>query len=299
MKEKDWDKDWLYFTKRARRGVFVLLTLFIIIAIFPRFYDNYFYKPIAYKVGDIVTENPSKEIVEKSHKQYVIPEKPFNPNTIDKEGWMRIGLSEKQAQMIINYLKSGAILKTKSDVKKLYPITDELYNLLEPMIDLPTTRHKEEFAQYENNTESKKESPISIKNNLLIPISINTATEEELLQVKGIGPFFAREIIKLRDAYGGLISLNQLLTIYKMDKERLDLISPMLIVNESEIKKININSASLERLKRHPLITIDMAKSLVYYREHEHPFKTVDEIMLTPYIDKKVYLEIKPYLTVD
>jgi len=58
----------------------------------------------------------------------------FNPNEINKQSWMKLGFSEKQAQSIIKYREKGGYFYKKEDLKRLYVVSDSLYNLLEPFI---------------------------------------------------------------------------------------------------------------------------------------------------------------------
>src|SRR5690554_7902823 len=90
-------------------------------------------------------------------------------------------------------------------------------------------------------------------------MSINHASSRELQTIPGIGPFFAKEILKIRGNYGGFISSDQLLDIYRMDEEKLSEILPYLIIDPNEVNKLNVNTASEEQLRKHPLISRDMA----------------------------------------
>jgi DNA uptake protein ComE-like DNA-binding protein len=240
---------------------------------------------------------------------YNQPKEMFNPNSYSLEEWMDVGLSEKQSKSILKYLKSGAQLKVKSDMKKLYVVDDELYSLLEPKIDLPDSIVQNKFAE---NTESdwsdfsdsksddKNTKGKETKENIeVIPLSVNKATKHELQSIPGIGPFFAQEIIKMREKYGGIISSDQLLDIYKMDKEKLNELIPYLIIDKKEINKLDINKASEEQLRKHPLISRDMAKSIVFFRENHKKYESLNGLLLSPYIDGQVLKNIEPYLKVE
>ncbi|PKR80067.1 hypothetical protein CW751_11920 [Brumimicrobium salinarum] len=308
MAKNQWDKEKVHFTKRARRGLFVLLILFILVAVFPRLYYNYIYTPKDYNVSYMESLRPKNEQQDTTEKynRYQQPSTAFDPNTYLLEDWMEIGLSEKQANSILNYLKSGAVLKVKSDVKKLYVVDEELYEILEPKIDLPealpsNTNYKEKALK------AKKDNPLNLDSlnsygegndpaKEMKPISINLASKQELMAISGIGKYTADEIIKMRENYGGIISPNQLLDIYRVDQERLDKITPYLIFDKSEVNKLNINTASEAQLRRHPLITRDMAKSIVFFRENHRKYEELSGLLLSPYIDREKLNALTPYL---
>lgn len=312
MTKKSWDSDWVHFSKRARRGIIVLLILFVAVAVTPRIYYNYFYSPPHYdiQVRPLTTEerrNDSIQTAEGVESRFTQPSEMFDPNSYSLEEWMNVGLSEKQAASILKYLNSGAVLKVKSDLKRLYVVDDELFEVLAPKIDLPDSLVKapkndytqKSYSSYEKKSKPKQEAIDEVKNENIGPISINTASDWDLKKVPGIGPYFAKEIIKIREAYGGIISYDQLFDIYLMDEEKIEAIKPFLIIDETEVRKLNINTASEKELRDHPLISYDMAKSIVFFRENHRSYKRIDEVILSPYIDGVKFKGLKPYLKVE
>ncbi|MDP1165536.1 ComEA family DNA-binding protein, partial [Klebsiella pneumoniae] len=61
----------------------------------------------------------------------------FDPNTVTKLELQRLGLSEKQAQTIINYRNNGGKFRKKSDFKKMYSVSDRFFERVKSWIDLP------------------------------------------------------------------------------------------------------------------------------------------------------------------
>lgn len=312
MAKKGWDSDWVHFSKRARRGIIVLLILFVAVAVSPRIYYNYFYSPPNYdiQVRPLTVEerrNDSIQTKEGQKSRFTQPSEMFDPNSYSLEEWINVGLSEKQAASILKYLNSGAVLKVKSDLKKLYVVDDELYEVLKAKIDLPDSllrssdrsSTQKSYPEYEKKSEPKQEEFVEEIKEKPDPISINTASDWDLKKIPGIGRYFAKEIIKIREAYGGLVSYDQLFDIYLMDEEKIEAIKPFLIIDENEVRKLNINTASEKELRDHPLISYDMAKSIVFFRENHRLYKRIDEVILSPYIDGEKFKGLKPYLKVE
>src|SRR5690554_1706027 len=104
MKKQGWDNEWVYFSKRARKGVFFLLFIFIIIAILPRIYYTFVHTPTEreFNIEDLdlnLSEKNSqfnKKEDAKAEKKYEIPNDNFNPNDLSAENWQKIGFTEKQ-----------------------------------------------------------------------------------------------------------------------------------------------------------------------------------------------------------
>lgn len=306
----EWDKDWIHFSKKTRRGIFALLVLFIFIAVSPRLYYNYFASVPSYNVQitslpegreDSQVQNDTKK------SKYTQPEKSFDPNGYSLKQWMAVGLSKKQSQSILKYLNTVAHFQVKSDINKLYVVDSELYELLLPKIDLPDSttffdemKQTREFSEVDSlfPHEQVQYSGLS-ENDSVQPVLINLASKKEMQKIQGIGPFFSDEIIKMRNSYGGIINANQLLEIYNMDQERLDSILPYLIIDKEHVKRLNINTATEQELAKHPLINRTMAHSIVYFRENYKKYKSLDELLLSPYIDSKTLKKLKPYLKVE
>lgn len=289
----------IYLLKKTRKGLFALLILFVILAISPRFYYSYFYSPPIYEITQSEIAPQEKKSKKKS-SPYTIPDNAFNPNTYTEKQWMAIGLSKKQSASIIHYIASGAVLKTKDDVAKLYGISPELFQLLKPKIDLPDKRSNAHPFSENTNTENmdRWKANTTDKNKIITPIEINIASKKQLLSIKGIGSFYAEEIIELRNKFGGFVSLKQLLQIYNIDKEKLAQISPYIIIDKEHIHQLNINTASQSELQKHPWISRDLAKSIVYFRENYKKYTQLDQLLLSPYINTKQLKKLRPYLTV-
>lgn len=312
MTKNKWDSDWVHFSKRARRGVIVLLLLFIVVAVSPRLYYNYIYTPPEYDIQMLSLamaeeKNDAVHLEEKETSRYTQPLAMFDPNEYSLGDWMAVGLSERQSSSILKYLSSGADLEVRADLKKLYVVDEELYNLLEPKIDLPDSivklpsqqYAKSSYANSQSSNEQTQDNVVEKEREVLAPVSINTASAWDLKKIPGVGPYFAKEIIKIREAYGGIISYDQLFDVYLMDEEKLEAIKPFLIIDESDVVKLDINTASEQQLRDHPLISYDMAKSIVFFRENHRPYKRIDEVILSPYIDGEKFIELKLYLSVE
>ncbi len=297
MSKKSWDTDWLIFSKRARRGALVFLFLFIVISIAPSIYMNYFHEPdLDFKISnfDIVDDEVGQQ---KNIAKYKLPDDRFDPNNYTLEEWMNIGLSEKQSQSILNYLKKGGEIKYKEDLLRLYVVDDELYGLLEPIIDLPgkPSDSKTKEISTVHKIENEKEVKIDVFKGT---VEVNSATKEELMRINGIGEYYAKEIINLREEYGGIHSLRQLEGLYMMTEGKLDTLSQFIIIDEESIDKINVNTASSKRLLSHPLVNKDIANSIVFIRQRYGEFKSLDDLKQSPYIDSEKLEILSPYLDV-
>lgn len=152
------------------------------------------------------------------------------------------------------------------------------------------------YQQYnkpiETSSYSKKEAFSGI-------IEINTADTTQLMQLKGVGGYFAKKIIKYRDRLGGFFSISQIKEIYNFPVELADQIAPQLSFNQSLVRKININSVVDTVLDNHPYISKMEAKTLVAYRSKHGNFESCDDLLKSITIKKEVSDRLCPYLVFD
>jgi competence ComEA-like helix-hairpin-helix protein len=212
---------------------------------------------------------------------------PFDPNAFTFSDWQRLGFTKKQAQQITNYQSKGGYFYEKTDLKKIYSISEEDYQILEPYIQITPVQKQE-------TKERKKETPASFK------IELNRTDSIELQEIYGIGQKTASRIIKYREKLGGFTSINQLKEVYSIDSSRFLQISPYLYVNtEYNIKKININKATVKELANHPYIDYYLATSIVNYRQRNGNYTDIKDVKQAVHFYDELYQKIAPYLSVE
>lgn len=276
-------------SKKSRRGIFWILLLGLLISYTPRL----IVASTSVEEKVIVTNEDliafEREVAEANYQQsnnfykkkskFRVPQSAFDPNTYTKEQWMQLGLSGKQADVVIRFAQRG--ISSNEELKKIFVISDEFYELIK------------DSTHYTSNL--KREVPSPIKPTLLV--ELNEASESELLSIPGIGPYYAKKIIEYRTALGGFISEQQLLEIWKFDEEKLLEIKPFIVINDSELRQIDLNNASLEELKSHPYISYSIANSIVKMRLHSS-YENIEDVKRSKLIDEPLFMKIKPYIKI-
>lgn len=229
----------------------------------------------------------SRKRFEKRNR-YSAPIQAFDPNAYTIEDWMQLGLSEKQAAVVLKFTKYG--IYSNEDLRKIFVIPEELYVLIKD-----STRYPERPARQWNNDFGKQDEQHAAARKT----DLNKATEEDLLKVRGIGPFFARQIIRRREELGGFYSEEQLLEVWKMDAEKLEKMLPDLLIDASHLRRINLNTATAEELKSHPYISWNLANSIVKLRSQNGPYRRVEDVRKSVLMTDELYEKLKRYLTTD
>jgi DNA uptake protein ComE-like DNA-binding protein len=129
-----------------------------------------------------------------------------------------------------------------------------------------------------------------------LSFELNTADSLDLVQLYNIGPVIARRILKYRSLLGGYVRKEQLREVYGIDSARYNDIAPHLTVDPSRITPIDINTADIDRLKRHPYLDYYQAKAIIRLREERGAYAGVRDILNIPIIDSETFTRIEPYL---
>lgn len=125
---------------------------------------------------------------------------------------------------------------------------------------------------------------------------LNAADSIDLEQLYGIGPTFARRIIRYRNRLGGFVRIEQLKEVYGMTVETYEAVAPHLSVGTASIKRINPNTASLQQLKAHPYLDYYQARAIVSWREKGHKYSGAEDLRPITLLDDSTIAKIAPYL---
>ncbi|MBR1849961.1 MAG: helix-hairpin-helix domain-containing protein [Bacteroidales bacterium] len=128
-------------------------------------------------------------------------------------------------------------------------------------------------------------------------VDINTADTLTLQLLHGIGPAYARRIVKYRAQLGGFVRTEQLLEVYGFTNELYQHILPYLTLSTDSIRQIDINSVSLKQLIRHPYIDYYQARDLIALRNSGQQFTSADDLRLLPTMDDSTLYLLLPYLS--
>lgn len=281
-------KDFLYFSRRERQGILVLITGIILI-----FLSGYIYtfrqehrertdEEIQLQASAVEEyEEFIASVREKDNKRefhsnrYSINSSSkitltsFNPNTADSATFRKLGLPGWMVKNILRYRSEGGKFRKAEDFKKIYGLKEEQYeNLLPYLYIAPEDTMRNTVRLYNSSitTDSTKalREP-SYKYPVGTVINLNLADTIELKKIPGIGSGIARLIVGYRQKLGGFYRIEQLQDI-NLDYRQLE---TWFCIYDEDIRLININRSGVERLRNHPYINFYQAKAIVEYRKKQ------------------------------
>ena len=275
-------KDYFQFNKKERNGILLLSCLLLFLVLFYQF--SYLLK----QESKTDFSSFEKALSELEYEQESVTEKQkdplfyFNPNTLDDKGWLALGLYSKRLNTLRNFQKSGGVFKVKADLKKCFAITDEFYKRIEEYISISEVKRAEKLV-------------VKPTNQL---VELNQADSLQLVSIKGVGPFYAKQILEYRKELGGFINYNQLTEIWGLENLELEKFQQQTFIDLLYIKKINMNTVELEKLSLHPYLNYKQAKMIVNYRKQHGYFKQVKDIRKIKPISLELFRKIALYLKI-
>ena len=223
----------------------------------------------------------------------------FDPNTVTVDELVRLGLSERQAATITNYRSKGGVFRKREDFLKMYVVSEEFYGRIKDFIVISgrdsmngSERESERESEYaigynspENGKEPERNFPL---------LEINRADSLDLLDLPGVGPYYASRIIRYRNRTGGYISKEQLKEVTGIDGERYSMFEERIYADTSLIHKADLNLISVEELSSNPYIGSYLARAIVRFREQSTGID-IKSLLEQRIIDKQRYELLRLY----
>ena len=304
-------KDFFYFTKTERQGIIVLVVLVIGAYAIPRLLQAFSQPEKTNPAEQVKAEKEYSDFISsvkklKPGKKYpdytnnrssaVHPKKEirlatFDPNMADSTTFLSLGLPSWMASNILRYRNRQGRFRRPEDFRKIYGLTEEQYRTL-----LPYIRIAEEPISPDTSrllvVQATAQHDTLMKYHPGIIIDLNQADTTELKKIPGIGSRIAQSIVNRRRLLGGFYQIEQLEEIrLKVEKLR-----SWFSVDATQIHRININKAGMERMMHHPYINYYQAKVIIEYRKKKGILKSLKQLSLYEEFTPIDLERIEPYI---
>ena len=261
------------FSKQQRNGIF-LLVLIIIILQCVYFFVDFTSRDIHVNKEELTIyqkEIDSLSLVKLEESKSKIF--PFNPNYITDYKGSVLGMSNEEIDRLLAYRKQNKWINSSEQFQEVTKIPDSLLSKISPYFKFPdwVTNPKPTTSNYSYNDKPKA---FAEKQDL------NTATKQELQKVNGVGEYYSERIIKFRNTFkGGFIADIQLQDIYGLTPEIIEKITQQFTVKTPRsIKKINLNTATIDELVTVQHIDYDLAHQIIEQRQLREGYKSLSEL---------------------
>lgn len=221
----------------------------------------------------------------------------FDPNTLSPEGWAKLGIREKTINTIQNYLSKGGKFRRPEDVERIYGLFPDEFERIAPYIQIANSGDNYQERNYSNNNTPPSYTPKPATNRYAM-VDINNADTTAYVALPGIGSKLAGRIVNFRDKLGGFYSVQQVAETFGLPDSTFQRIKQYLQMG-GVVKKININTATVDELKAHPYIKWALANPIVAYRKEHGNFSKIEDIKNVMAVTDDAYNKMVPYLTVN
>lgn len=210
----------------------------------------------------------------------------FDPNTAPESELLRLGLPARTVKSIVNFRNKGGKFRKAEDLEKIYTLAEKDYARVAPFVSI-------------GSPPVLAEAPVAHAG-LAVPkgpLDINQAGMDAWMGLPGIGAVRARQLVNFREKLGGFKSVEQVAELYGLPDSVFQNIRPRLALQSTEIRKINLNTASTDDLSAHPYITKKQAALIAAYREQHGAFSSPEDLRKMRAFSDHAWLDkVMPYL---
>lgn len=219
----------------------------------------------------------------------------FDPNTADSSTLVHLGFKPWQAKNMVKYRAAGGKYRKPEDLKKLYGMTDSMYQALTPYIYIA----REEIDSVAVDSLRKDSLPRWEEENKDTILNLRTADTVELKMIHGIGSYRARQIVRYREQLGGFVSVEQVLEAKGMENVDADSLLAHFWIDSVKIEAMNVNSVGVQRLSRHPYLRFEQAQAIYELRRKKIRLDSIQQLQQIECISAETLEKIAPYLNFD
>lgn len=316
--QKQFFRDYFNFTRKERTGIIIIVALILFFILLPYSYPlflkqkQYSHKEFENEIAQLsIEKNDSAKLKNESKnfdnelyddystsggKKYETVKSEvfyFDPNTASSAEWKRLGVRDKTIHTIQNYLSKGGRFYKPEDIGKIWGLAPQDVQRLMPYVSIKNITGK--YAAFEKK-EYPKNSSYAAKT--IQPVDVNLADTSAYISLPGIGSKLSKRIIAFRDKLGGFYSVDQVGETYLLPDSTFQKIKSRLVISNTNVKQININSASVDEMKAQPYLRYNLANAIFQYRQQHGNFNSVEEIKKIMLVTEDIFHKVAPYLSI-
>lgn len=294
-------KDFFYYTKSERRVILLLLAIALLLLGIWAVME--YLRPVevpvtlseSEEIDSFLANLEEQEKIRKSHtpkNEISAVLQPFDPNTADSVLLRQLGLPVYIVRNILKYRAKGGVFRSPESFSRIYGLKEEVYQKLKPYITiapLVSVSH----VRTDTFRQLKDTIPYVPKYEEGTIVDLNKADTSILKRIPGIGSTLARMIIVYRQRLGGFYDVSQLQEVPHVGVE----LNKWFVVTPAGLHKIQVNSASLDKLRSHPYMDFYKAKAIMEYRRKRGKIKGLSQLSMFEEFTEKDLKRLSPYLT--
>jgi competence protein ComEA len=270
-------KSQFFFSKNQRVGIFCLLSIVFFIQVLLYFKAKLKFINKDQPFSDQKVLNSKLNLEQKN----VFVLHPFNPNFLTDYKGYQLGMSITEIDNVLKYRSEGMWINSNEKFKEVSGVSDSLMIQISKYFKYPNFKSKVKFRP------KKKQD-------------FNIASSQDFMRVKGIGPYYSKSIIKLRQELGGFTDFVQLKLIKGFNDDLVKKIKSTFTNRKpKQIIKLNINEATLEELVLIDFIDYEVAYNIIGYRLLLERYDSLEQLTKVEDFPLDKYDLIELYLSIE
>ncbi len=214
-------------------------------------------------------------------KQFTIY--PFNPNFISDYKGYTLGMSVQEIDRLHKFREGNKYVNSAAEFQQVTQVSDSLLAAISPYFKFPDWVIKKQAQQQQSNqsfADSYTNKPFAKEEKKIVQLDINEAVEEDLVKVYGIGPAYAKAILRKRAKLGAFVSMEQMNEFEQFSPEAVTGLKKAFYVGTNPtVTKLNVNTASLSQLTYFSYFNRDIAKAIVTRRSMQGRLNNVEDLI--------------------
>lgn len=261
------------FNSSQRLGLLLLFGLIITVQIGSRFLPTKIPSESADEKKEWLAFQTKMDSLKEFKTEYQYKIYPYNPNFITDYKGNKLGMSVAELDRLFAFRKQNKYVNSAKEFQDVTKVSDSLLKEMAVYFKFPDwVNKKREYSSNYTPFPKKEKEVIVVKD-------INHATAEDLIKIRGIGEAISARILKERDKFGAFASMEQMQFIWGLSPEVIEYLNQYFkVVDVSQLKKININTATLKELSAFPFFNYTLSREILIFRSMNSKIKNNEDL---------------------
>lgn len=213
--------------------------------------------------------------------------RPFDPNTVDFDELLGMGLSKHEAVSLLKYRAAGKVFRIPEDLSLCYGFSDSLYRRLAPWV-----RIGRKYALAPRSYRTERVLPALLAPS---PFRIDTVGTRYLRAIGALSKRQAEAFVRWRDL-SGIYDMEELRACYVVSDSVASALEPYVIFPERTPhpldERVELNTADSAALRRVVGIGERTVVRIIHYRDRLGGFVRTEQLAEVPGVTERNYEKI-------
>ncbi len=261
------------FTSSQRIGLLILFALIISVQVGSHYLPSTITEELSQEKKEWLAFQTKIDSLKEFKTEYKQKIYPYNPNFITDYKGYKLGMTVEQLDRLFAFRKENKYVNSAKEFQQVTKVSDSLLKEMAVYFKFPDwVNQKREYSSKYTLFPKKEKEVIVVKD-------INHATAEDLIKIRGIGEAISARILKERDKFGAFATMDQMQFIWGLSPEVVDYLNQYFKVGDvSQVKKININEATLKELSAFPFFNYSLSREILIYRSMNTKIKDAEDL---------------------